>query len=92
MTRTGPEMTLPGGGNVARAKFCNRKHAALVIRIHADGSTSSSTHGLSTLFPAGTSAGRTTSSPRAAGSPAECRPPCSQRPARRTAASCAAPT
>jgi N-acetylmuramoyl-L-alanine amidase len=52
MTRTGPEMTLPGGGNVARAKFCNRKHAALVFRIHADGSTSSSTHGLSTLFPA----------------------------------------
>jgi N-acetylmuramoyl-L-alanine amidase len=52
MTRTGPEMTLPGGGNVARARFCNRKHAALVIRIHADGSTNSSTHGLSTLFPA----------------------------------------
>ena len=52
MTRTGPEMKLKGGGNVARARFCNRKHAALVIRIHADGSTSSSTHGLSTLFPA----------------------------------------
>jgi N-acetylmuramoyl-L-alanine amidase len=52
MTRTGPELTLPGGGNVARAKFCNRRDAALVIRIHADGSTSSSTHGLSTLFPA----------------------------------------
>ncbi len=45
-------MKLKGGGNVARARFCNRKHAALVIRIHADGSTSSSTHGLSTLFPA----------------------------------------
>ncbi len=52
MTRTGPEMTLPGGGNVARAKFCNRRRAALVIRIHADGSTNTSRHGLSTLFPA----------------------------------------
>lgn len=52
MTRTGPDLKLKGGGNVARARFCNRKHAALVIRIHADGSTSSSTHGLSTLFPA----------------------------------------
>ncbi len=52
MTRTGPTMKLKGGGNVARARFCNRRHAALVIRIHADGSTSSSTHGLSTLFPA----------------------------------------
>jgi N-acetylmuramoyl-L-alanine amidase len=52
MTRTTAEFTLPGGGNIARAKFCNRRDSALVIRIHADGSTSSSTHGLSTLFPA----------------------------------------
>jgi N-acetylmuramoyl-L-alanine amidase len=52
MTRTGPDFTLRGGGNIARAKFCNRRHAALVIRIHADGSTDGSRHGLSTLFPA----------------------------------------
>ncbi len=52
MTRTGPDMKLKGGGNVARARFCNRRHAALVFRIHADGSTSSSMHGLSTLYPA----------------------------------------
>jgi N-acetylmuramoyl-L-alanine amidase len=52
MTRWGPDLTLEGGGNIARAKFCNRRKAALVIRIHADGSTSSSAHGLSTLFPA----------------------------------------
>ncbi len=52
MTRTGPDLKLKGGGNIARARFCNRRHAALVIRIHADGSTSSSRHGLSALFPA----------------------------------------
>lgn len=52
MTRTGPDFTLPEGGNVARARFCNRRHAALMIRIHADGSTDTSRHGTSTLYPA----------------------------------------
>jgi N-acetylmuramoyl-L-alanine amidase len=52
MTRTGPTFRYGNGGNVARAQFCNRRHAALVIRIHADGSTDTSRHGLSTLYPA----------------------------------------
>ena len=49
MTRTGPSYA---GGNVARARFCNVRHAALMIRIHADGSTDSSQHGVKTLVPA----------------------------------------
>lgn len=52
MTRTGPEFTLGAGGNVARARFCNRRNAALMLRIHADGSTDPSRHGASTLYPA----------------------------------------
>lgn len=53
MTRTGPTIHLgDGNGNVARARFCNRRHAALMVRIHADGSTVRSLHGLSTLVPA----------------------------------------
>jgi N-acetylmuramoyl-L-alanine amidase len=52
MTRTGPDFTLGGGGNVDRAKFCNRRAAALMIRIHADGSSNPRTHGVSTLYPA----------------------------------------
>jgi len=53
MTRTGPTIRLgDGDGNVARAKFCNRRHAALMVRIHADGSTARSLHGVSTLVPA----------------------------------------
>jgi N-acetylmuramoyl-L-alanine amidase len=52
MTRTGPTFTYGTGGNVARAQFCNRRGAKLMLRIHADGSTSSSSHGLSTLYPA----------------------------------------
>jgi N-acetylmuramoyl-L-alanine amidase len=40
------------GGNIARAKFCNARHAALMLRIHADGSASSSSNGISTLYPA----------------------------------------
>ena len=39
MTRTGPTFAYGNGGNVARAQFCNRRHAALMLRIHADGST-----------------------------------------------------
>ena len=49
MTRSGP--TYPGG-NIARARFCNARHAALMIRIHADGSTDASQHGVKTLVPA----------------------------------------
>jgi N-acetylmuramoyl-L-alanine amidase len=49
MTRTGPTYT---GGNIARAQFCNVRHAALMIRIHADGSASSALHGVQMLFPA----------------------------------------
>ena len=52
MTRTGPVFDYGTGGNVARAQFCNRRHAALMLRIHADGSTDSSRHGLTTLYPA----------------------------------------
>jgi N-acetylmuramoyl-L-alanine amidase len=52
MTRTGPTFRYGNGGNVARAQFCNRRHAALMLRIHADGSTDSSRRGLSTLYPA----------------------------------------
>jgi len=52
MTRTGPTFTYGTGGNVARAQFCNRRHAALMLRIHADGSASSSSHGMATLYPA----------------------------------------
>ena len=40
------------GGNVDRAKFCNARRAALMIRIHADGSTNSSQRGVHTLYPA----------------------------------------
>ena len=49
MTRTGPGYR---GGNIARARFCNARHAALMIRIHADGSADPAQHGASTLYPA----------------------------------------
>jgi N-acetylmuramoyl-L-alanine amidase len=49
LTRTGPTYA---GGNIDRARFCNIRHAALMIRIHADGSVSSSLHGVKTLVPA----------------------------------------
>jgi len=49
MTRNG---TSYGGGNIARAHFCNVRNAALMIRIHADGSTDPSQHGIKTLVPA----------------------------------------
>jgi N-acetylmuramoyl-L-alanine amidase len=53
MTRTGPTIHLgDGDGNIARARFCNRRHAALMVRIHADGSGDRSLHGVSTLVPA----------------------------------------
>ncbi len=40
------------GGNRERAEHCNRRRAALMIRIHADGSTDPSANGISTLVPA----------------------------------------
>jgi N-acetylmuramoyl-L-alanine amidase len=52
MTRTGTTFRYRNGGNIARAEFCNRRHAALMLRIHADGSTDTSRHGVSTLYPA----------------------------------------
>ena len=52
MTRTGATFRYGNGGNIARAQFCNRRHAALMLRIHADGSTDTRRHGISTLYPA----------------------------------------
>jgi N-acetylmuramoyl-L-alanine amidase len=49
MTRSGSTFR---GGNVERARFCNRRGAALMLRIHADGSSNASRRGASTLFPA----------------------------------------
>jgi N-acetylmuramoyl-L-alanine amidase len=40
------------GGNIARAQFCNVRRARLMIRIHADGSSNTSLHGVQTLYPA----------------------------------------
>jgi N-acetylmuramoyl-L-alanine amidase len=40
------------GGNIARARFCNTRGAALMLRIHADGSTDSAQHGARTFYPA----------------------------------------
>ncbi len=37
----GPDLPYGTGGNVARAQFCNRRGAKLMLRIHADGSASS---------------------------------------------------
>ena len=39
-------------GNVARAGIANRAHAALFLRIHADGAPSPSARGTHTLYPA----------------------------------------
>jgi N-acetylmuramoyl-L-alanine amidase len=49
MTRNGAGYR---GGNRERALFCNERDAALMIRIHADGSADPSVHGISTLVPA----------------------------------------
>jgi N-acetylmuramoyl-L-alanine amidase len=49
MTRTGPTFR---GGNIERAQFCNRRGAALMLRIHADSSSDPSRHGVATLTPA----------------------------------------
>lgn len=52
MTRTTMEFNRGNGGNIARAQFCNRHGASLMVRIHADGSTDSTRHGAATLYPA----------------------------------------
>lgn len=49
MTRDGPGYR---GGNRERAGFCNERRAALMLRIHADGSSDPRAHGVSTLVPA----------------------------------------
>jgi N-acetylmuramoyl-L-alanine amidase len=49
MTRTTTSHT--SMGNVARAQFANRRHAALEVRIHCDGSTSGAS-GTHVLYPA----------------------------------------
>ena len=49
LTRNGGDYR---GGNRERARFCDARGAALMIRIHADGSTSPAAHGISTLVPA----------------------------------------
>jgi N-acetylmuramoyl-L-alanine amidase len=52
MTRPGATFRYGSGGNIARAQFCNRRGAALMLRIHADGSSDPSRRGVSTLYPA----------------------------------------
>src|SRR6185436_12229725 len=47
MTRAGATYA---GGNIERARFCNRRGAALMLRIHADGSTDTATSGVATLY------------------------------------------
>jgi N-acetylmuramoyl-L-alanine amidase len=49
MTRSGSTFR---GGNIERARYCNARGAALMLRIHADGSTDPSRHGVATLYPA----------------------------------------
>jgi N-acetylmuramoyl-L-alanine amidase len=49
MTRTAPGYR---GTNADRALFCNQRGAALMVRIHADGSTDPGRHGAATLYPA----------------------------------------
>jgi len=49
MTRTTTSGT--SMGNIARAQIANRAHAALFLRIHADGSSSRAAAGTHTLYP-----------------------------------------
>jgi N-acetylmuramoyl-L-alanine amidase len=50
MTRT--RQTGLSMGNVERARIANRAHAALFVRVHADGNTSHAKNGTSVLYPA----------------------------------------
>lgn len=50
MTRTRTART--SMGNIARARIANRTHAALLLRVHADGATDSSARGTHVLYPA----------------------------------------
>jgi N-acetylmuramoyl-L-alanine amidase len=50
MTRTTTSGT--SMGNIARAQIANRAHAALFLRIHADGSSDPAASGTHTLYPA----------------------------------------
>ncbi|MDQ3992850.1 MAG: N-acetylmuramoyl-L-alanine amidase [Actinomycetota bacterium] len=52
LTRDGATFRYGNGGNVARAQYCNRLDAALMLRVHADGSSDRSARGVSTLYPA----------------------------------------
>ncbi|MGH3022491.1 MAG: N-acetylmuramoyl-L-alanine amidase [Gaiellaceae bacterium] len=52
MTRRDATFDYGAGGNRDRARFCNRRDAALMVRIHADGSTDPRVRGVSTLYPA----------------------------------------
>jgi N-acetylmuramoyl-L-alanine amidase len=52
MTRSGTTFRYGNGGNVARAQFCNRRRAKLMLRIHADGSSNPASRGVATLYPA----------------------------------------
>lgn len=49
MVRTSQNVDI---SNSQRAAIANKAHAALFIRLHCDGASNSSTHGLSTLVPA----------------------------------------
>jgi N-acetylmuramoyl-L-alanine amidase len=49
MTRTSQDVDL---SNIARAQIANAAHANLFVRIHADGTTGSSTSGIHVLYPA----------------------------------------
>jgi N-acetylmuramoyl-L-alanine amidase len=52
VTMTRARQTGLSMGNVVRARIANRVHAALSVRIHADGSTDRSRNGTSVLYPA----------------------------------------
>ena len=89
MTRDG---TGYRGGNRERARFCNARGAALMLRIHADGSSDPRVRGVSTLVPAlrrGWTDDIYAASRRAGGS---CSGSSSPRPERATSASSSAPT
>jgi len=61
MTRTTQNVNI---SNSQRAQIANKAHADLFVRIHADGSTDHSTHGIHVLYPASIKAGPTISPSR----------------------------